>query len=111
MTITEDLSFIMDEKMRKMFEEAIDAVNTLYLWDWLSSYKGSVIFDKRKEIRDIENQLMHQGIPYNASNYTYIIHNMQYIASYGFAKWKLNVMIEQNEKQYSKIRDFVCDKV
>jgi hypothetical protein len=97
-----DLSFITDDTERVYFINAFIAVNELHLWDWLSEFKGSVTLTTSKKIRNIENQLMKQGIPYKKSTYAYIIHNMLYIATFGFMRWKMNVIIDQNENELER---------
>lgn len=95
--VSDSVEFIQNERERAMFEKAIGIINELELWEWLAAFDGSVALTPAAEMQRIWTQFTVRGIPFTTGFYTYIIHNMIYIAVHGFRRWKNAVILDQNE--------------
>lgn len=97
MCITDSVEFMINTHDRDVFERAIAVINELELWEWLAKFDGSIALTPATEMRRIHTGFSLRGIPFTQGYYTYIIHNMIYIAVHGFQRWKNAVILDQAE--------------
>lgn len=105
MHVSEPVDFIQNYADQEVFKKAISVINELKLWEWLSKFNESIALTPSTEMRRINTEFTVRGIPSTKGYYTYIIHNMIYIAVHGFQRWKNAVILDQNEIALRKHRE------
>jgi hypothetical protein len=88
--------FIHCTTTRNMYVDAHKAISTCELWDWMARFNpghgGFMFGENPRELQRINEIIDNGPIGHSGSSYGITMRNMQYIAKYGYNRFREEVI-------------------
>jgi hypothetical protein len=92
--------FIVDGTTKEYLQSAHKAITNCEMWDWIRTNEiGSFMWDNGQEMKKIRKQMDLDPINkyHSGSSYGFIMREIEYIAKYGYSKYKEDCSIRVSD--------------